>query len=103
VELFELEQRLLSRIMTRSRMTKRTRSDAAYAPGLAAVGEWLVEHGYWIPSRDLLLLHRTLLDHGLLGNVVRLTTPAPFETDLRRAVDRIRGLVMSSVARPTSV
>jgi uncharacterized protein len=103
VELFELDQRLLSRIMTSSWTGRRYKSDAAHrrVGVAAALSEWLVERGWWIPSRDLRHLHRTLLAQGLLGNEGRLPPP-PFEADMRQAVDRIRGLSLPDRLSPSA-
>jgi mitochondrial fission protein ELM1 len=80
IELFDLPERLTSRILTR------------WLPA-AGLG-WMIRlgarGGYWTPPRDMRRLHRALESRSYLGSNGSTTNPVrPIEWDLARTVARI--------------
>lgn len=97
VELFPLEQRLFSKLLT-SRVLAGAASDAGGSRPArlwARCRDKLTERGYWLPARDLHYMHDVLRARGLLadGGEVRLARSAPRADDLERAVARVRALL----------
>ena len=95
VEIFDLDQRLSSRILTSSWIAGTDGSPAGRQQQPTAIDRFrarLIDGGYWTPARDLRRLHDALRANGLLGASGRLPLERPREADLRRAVERIRGL-----------
>lgn len=92
VELFDLQERLRSRLLTK------------WMPSLGL--DWLfrvgARSGYWTPPRDMRRLHRALETRGHIGSGANGPTPhhgmRPIEWDLARTVMRIRQLYVSEPA-----
>jgi uncharacterized protein len=95
VEIFDLDQRLSSRILTSSWIAGADALPVARPARSTAIDRFrgrLIDRGYWTPARDLRRLHDALRANGLLGASDRPPVERPREADLRRAVERIRGL-----------
>jgi uncharacterized protein len=95
VEIFDLDQRLSSRILTSSWIAGADARPAGPQGRSTATDGFrarLIDRGYWTPARDLRRLHDALRANGLLGASDRPPVERPREADLRRAVERIRGL-----------
>ena len=98
IELFELQERPLSRLLTK----------IVPAVGLGWVFKLGARNGYWTPPRQMERLHRALEVRGYLGesdNPARGRLRRPIEWDLARTVARISQLYVPEpvvAAQPTT-
>jgi len=97
VELFPLEQRWFSKLMT-ARAVAGDASDPRHNRASAIWARWrerLTERGYWLPARDLCHMHEVLRTSGLLvaPDAERVTQHPRRTDDLERAVARVRALL----------
>lgn len=101
VELFALEQRLVSKLLT-SPAVAGASSDAGGSRTLrlwARGRDKLTERGYWLPARDLQHMHGVLRASGLLADVGEpASRPEPQADDLERAVARVRALLPATAS-----
>lgn len=89
VELFDLQERLRSRILT----------DWLPAAGLGWMFRLGARSGYWTPPRDMRRLHRGLAVRGYIGGAnVSPHGIRPIDWDLAKTVSRIRQLYATEAA-----